>query len=1558
MRDTFIFDFIKLRLKKHRVHFRKPLPLKKYEKAILGIIASKEGEVSYTELGKILGFAIEDDQLSNIRKDKAEIEIFEAYLYDLKRSHLLDYDSEFITLSDWGFRALEEDRKFGFYRGYVQIPEFFDIQCTDTFIIPSWRIGLPAIISDSNQVNSIWPSKSNDDTLSNELQFFRENYKVDEEIFIDDIEESSDYSTRSIELKFAIDIDQLIVFYANERIDFLESLLNAQENSAKKEELRKRIELKNYIERSPEIVVESLEQYLGLIDWQIIFSSGKFKWHEPSIFKLADWDVSWLDITENCPIDVLFNSIEKFKSEVDWSVLTQRCENTFIFSLLDKFDWDLEILLSRISVLEFRDHFEKLILFDGIDLETFYIELDEEFIIQNIEKLPGIADFVMTQRQEFLAKIIPDYVHLDWNWNRFSTTVPLPFILDKVKVIAAFLDIDIILMRVYTEADSITDDTLEYLLKHVSEDFGYLLNAQTKLKLTLSQIELLDRENKIYWGNEKVKGFEVNANQEWTSVLVNRFIDKWSYPSGEEFISTNLRDMTVLMNLPLNWTFDSFSSNKYLCDQPTFLKENASLLNWEKVIPVLTNKSLTSSFEFIEISEGLTPEKLAEILSKRLSFSEMIDLSDRFLKKFTPLLPFLNWRQMIDVCSNETLQNFVLNKKESFNFFSQNDHFSKAISSKIQLDVILELEDLNWDWPIVTRQAIKQEMIDEQIIYDYAHLWDWKTLIENVYEPEQLLLENDLPEIATLISMSIDEENSNRAWRYITSIYPIHLIWNAINVTSNIELIKWDWDYLSSSTRMPVSINTLEQYADKINWEVFSGNNFLNKLFRNDKELFSSRQTWETHVLKYLDRFKDKWHFDRLSLIQNINGNARIISQYKDRWDWKILSSDQSTLLTRGIKKNRNYNSEMINLFLDKIDFDVLSSRSDCIIDLNLIQKFSHAKWNWNLLSFNSSLVLDTELFLENFVNKDWDWMEISKNQSFQFNNDVLSKLRDKDLDWAFFSSANWLDSKTILHLKDRSWNWISISKNQGITFNADLLNILADKKEIHWKSILRSENVILDKVSLGILSSLFVNGSEQWQLITRNKVLDINDYELINAYRDYWDWDFLITEFKLDFNSIDVLEAFSNKINWLSLSQHDKFIPTFSILSIYSNQLNWYYITPKLDFSNEDFINRLVEEFGSFIDWTHVCSTANFKGGLAFVEKNYSILDHYALMNNPSIDVEIYNFIKAKIDKDIHSKFIYRLKDQNSPWSGFVYHFTHLTNAIEIIKNKKILSRNLAQSGASKFSDAAGSVVHRRDTAHEYARFYFRPKTLTQFYNECLGKDINDEKYYTKANGLGLPKCPIPIFFKFDLEEIFSVMRDKCLVSNGNLQANNSKIGTIKEMYNKFNFEHVYGTLNSSGLNDYRKWSQQEFLVQDFFDFSKLKKYEILVMNESDLAQLHQIFKNNKEILSKTRVARYDDEIYMSSNKKINYSLKGNLLKVSTDYEGNGVSKGMFTLNLDSKNYNIRKGTPQYASADSLSFYPSIEIEFEDRICFNLIFKDFVTKKDPWEIIKYCNVD
>ena len=241
---------------------------------------------------------------------------------------------------------------------------------------------------------------------------------------------------------------------------------------------------------------------------------------------------------------------------------------------------------------------------------------------------------------------------------------------------------------------------------------------------------------------------------------------------------------------------------------------------------------------------------------------------------------------------------------------------------------------------------------------------------------------------------------------------------------------------------------------------------------------------------------------------------------------------------------------------------------------------------------------------------------------------------------------------------------------------------------------------------------------------------------------------------------------------------------------------------------------------------------------------------------------------------------FIDRLKSKSS--HPYIYHFTHLFNAIEVIKSRKILSRDRAKElGLLKF-DSAGSVVTRSNLAHPYARFYFRPCTPTQYYNEALGADsqlgemgygrpiydeFTGEKHfprvwkskYPKALGLGLPKCPIPVFFRFDLEEVLSVMPELCYYSDRNMQSNNPCVYKIVDTPNHLGVDYLYdmieaakarakscGGYDSSEIDRYMKYSQQEFLVKSEFDFTKLRSLLIVCYDSQYTELLKEVFKDD----------------------------------------------------------------------------------------------------------------
>lgn len=68
-----------------------------------------------------------------------------------------------------------------------------------------------------------------------------------------------------------------------------------------------------------------------------------------------------------------------------------------------------------------------------------------------------------------------------------------------------------------------------------------------------------------------------------------------------------------------------------------------------------------------------------------------------------------------------------------------------------------------------------------------------------------------------------------------------------------------------------------------------------------------------------------------------------------------------------------------------------------------------------------------------------------------------------------------------------------------------------------------------------------------------------------------------------------------------------------------------------------------------------------------------------------------------------------------------FAYHYTDIHNAINILKEGKLYSRNLAIEKGLMVNDNASEEVisNTRSSVFDCVRLYFRPKTPTQYYNE-----------------------------------------------------------------------------------------------------------------------------------------------------------------------------------------------------------------------------------------------
>lgn len=270
-----------------------------------------------------------------------------------------------------------------------------------------------------------------------------------------------------------------------------------------------------------------------------------------------------------------------------------------------------------------------------------------------------------------------------------------------------------------------------------------------------------------------------------------------------------------------------------------------------------------------------------------------------------------------------------------------------------------------------------------------------------------------------------------------------------------------------------------------------------------------------------------------------------------------------------------------------------------------------------------------------------------------------------------------------------------------------------------------------------------------------------------------------------------------------------------------------------------------------------------------------------------------------------------------------------------------KLQSRNYAEGN---FTNSAGSNVHRTAKAHRFARFYFMPKSPTQFYNECLGKDKGD-RYYMKARNLGLPKCPLPVFFVFDVEELLMTIPDKCYYSTGNMQKDSARSFKVIEEPNRIKAREIY-------INSYDTFNerQQEFLIEGELDFSKLKKVQIVCYDSFQAEMLR------KELVGTPwmEVISTNGNLYDHCNKEIRYNDSDNSIRISTNgYRNSFEFKVVYHNNnvptIINKNMVIRQRDNNIFIQDSVELNKDVpfEVYFETkdpRIESWLIYKNSVS--------------
>ena len=1396
-------------------------PLEDIDIVICTILNQNEGELSEIELATILGFNVVDNFAVSPKRyaDRAELTMFRKIAqrvidWGLVKRDVGEDKSATYSLTQIGETAISKGSKFKFYNGTLVLHENFGIctkqQVENEFFPFKTSLGLSCTIIQKTELDfDKVPSDfyELDDSQLSQRMLLQHGGNIN--LYSANATNRFDITSCSVDYRiYLFEGDYFPIVFVNDVVSQEATDLINQPYNRERKEIK--VEWGKYLrllqDSSTIIDYEAISPFLDILSLKDILNdkiAPRLIWSDNMLFNhIANTANAndWQAISRLCPAGDIECHINDFHFW-DWSTLSAKLSPKFITAHPNDYKWDFSVISNRddFSAEDFR------CLLDSVsspkaewDWDILLPLLGNQYIVDNIERL----DFDLTEftknEIELSSALLKLHPEKRWDYDFVSSEYDLAYIIENISLFnytddSRCLHNRLNLLKVirraftsqeYSELFCSSHAVLKTYSENISTLAGYSANQENFIwnDRTIRWMESLDL---IQWGGGRyTKGFEFNPRITWNSAFFEAYNNKVTSSSGTSYISSKIQDPDIVAKHPeYPWDWKALSSNEQLIKNADFVCKNLEDLDLNVLLPLLNDSIVNALFEEYGLTNHLNTSLQWKYATQKATI-EFVRKNIDLQWNWTILTKRFHKTIKISAIGNSRWVN-----KWDWSFLTKNLDIAQIV------DYLDEYKE-HWDWEHLTTALGKSFVLDN--LAEYHKYWDWTSLLTDILDKDELAINSYLPAIGTCLT-DLPKDEKASCWTIITKRFSYEELDDLIRTTSRLRMPEvFSWDYLDFYNREEFNLREyLANDVDLIDWTALSSCRKIEEEFSWDSRLFSEK-IWLEDVSIVLKNEDYQWDFKELSRVPAFYDNQNILSIHPALWDWTYICAN-SSLFERGENFKR-----IFNRFAKHLDYKVLSARIDTGLTESIIGSKIEKEWDWAALSSNRSLIFSID-FIKKNRDKSWDWECISSRTDILLDNDSLYELSDKKWSWEALSNRNDItyDEEFFKRFMDKPLNWFNLSKSDSFVPNASTLSKLKGKV-IDWKAI--SSNAKLDKSVLWDYRELL-----DWKLVTARQT-DCSDSDFLEKYRDYLDWDFISTS-PAFVVSDDNLERFKNNVIWWQINKREDFKITEKSLSLFTEELDWRRASESHSIT---FTEELIEKYRDKWEWSRL-------------RKNSQIIDH--LGNSLS-----------KYQAEFNCSTFVEQFDR----TPYIYHFTHMfPNAVDIIKSRRILCRNKSNG---HFANAAGNNVHRRATAHNFARFYYRPQTPTQFYNECLGMDKESgylktwryygeyfekwKSYYPQALQLGLPKCPMPVFFKFSLEEIISKMPDKCYYSTGNMQTDWADVVKVTECPNRLNVDHVYSTIKD-GVEIYKQYSQQEFLVEDFFDFSKLNSFEIICYDE-----------------------------------------------------------------------------------------------------------------------------
>ena len=1494
------------------------------------------GVLSAEELASILGFNVKDDFDCNPKryKDDAEISIFNKLLSSLIKDELIEEVEDTIKLTSLGDFSVRNSKKRLFYKAECRFLENFSLKSCDENAFPFRKeLSISTTIQNKKRVSYY-------NVLS--IYDIAPQIREEEKGLVDALSEQTPegtniFSASLFKNNFLIESEEINIAIYNDGDDdfvvvlsddgsvseYTTLLLNSIENvKAKAIKVEWGYYLRLLNDPNALLNYECLAPFEDIIEWEKVVKDARFCWNDPALFKMLSRNIDaniWHDVSAICPTEEVKKYLRDASDDWDWSVLSARIDGKYIAENASKFPWDFDTVIHNAQVKV--EDIERLLVDPNLTSVNWIWtdimpSLSNEFVIEHIDDVSFDLSLITEKNPELVKSMILDYPDKAWNWTYISESYDLIYILDNIDLLFKRLNLKSIIIRIFSSDEYAQlfrqSEVFKKELCSIHNSSVSTFNVNTlELSWSKETIDFLEEVGLLSWCVPIVGGFESNPYINWDKQFFSNYADRINNNAGFTCVTSRIDDFSIVDEYPdFMWDWEIISSKSNWIIETDFVRRHISQLDLEKAFWLFSSDTFCALFEYTEVKDFILSHPETQTKATELATIQLVKTNINFEWDW-----YILTIKTVDTLKVDKLGNERWADKWDWSYLSEN------LKIEDITNYLYEYQDY-WNWTILTRRLTPSTILANLV--DFSEKWDWTTLIDTIFTKDDLSIDGYLPTIAAIISLQ-EEESQKKLWSKITKRFTLEELYDLVHQTVTLPefalLFKWDLSYIYDHKDFNLN-EYIGLYPDDVDWELLSKSKSAERLFYYDRSILSF-EMWLRMVKSLLYNDLYYWDFHTLSQNEAINWHPSLLKIRKRQWDWQYLSEHSKCFSDYSGSKNQSNISKNIRQFKDVLDFGILSNRNDITFDDSLLKEFILEDWNWKSISSSEKLSVSNEFLIEN-QDKDWDWEQLSKGQKIVIDKELLEKTKQRAWDWGCLSSnpALRITLADLLSLEISNWDWIALSERNDIEFDNESIITTIDKPQITWdwsllssrKDLIYDANLIFKIVqkpmdwkcvssmntfvpSVNVLSKISSYDLD-WDAISQNKSLT---KDVLWPYRDKLNWHYISQSESFQKMGAEFFSKYRAYLDWSVISNSPDFSLSVDNLHMFRNNVNWSIIKQRNDF---EYTNEIIDNFPDHITWSVASKATTIDFSIEFVTKYIDKWDWVALLENPKIIENAEMYHSAFKEKINGVKFIERFRIPNPK----VYHFAHLFNAVSIIRLRKILSRI---GGKGLFENSAGSNVHRRETAHYYARFYYRPQTPTQYYNEALGEDsqTSKEKFvfcgydgrgkkiweshmecptqkYWGAQRLGSPKCPMPVFFEFDLQEILNNCLEKCYYSTGNMQRDISQVVSVVENPSRLNTSLLYTTIKD-GVDTYKEYSQQEFLVWKELDFSTLKKFRIICYNDEQANLL-------KLQLGDDPICKYittDDHtssginVYHRTNRTVSIDETEDTIRITTNY-------------------------------------------------------------------------